>query len=68
MVLTKAGWDECKRRIIASNPATPGTDNVSADEIATSRQLILAGPAAAAEIDFYERDIEIKVRADEAWA
>lgn len=68
MVLTKAGWDECKRRIITSKAATSATDNVSADEIAASRQLILAGRAAAAEIEFYEQAFEIKVSADETMA
>lgn len=65
MVLTKAGWDECKRRIIASTAETFATDNVSIDEIATSRQLILAGRTAATrETPFYERSFEIKVSTD----
>jgi hypothetical protein len=69
MVLTKAGWDECKRRIVASKPVTFATENVSTDEIATSRQLILVGRTAAPrETPFYERSIEIKVSVDEAVA
>ena len=69
MVLTKAGWDECKRRIIASKAGASATDNVSTDEVTTSRQLILDGRAAAPrETPFYERSIEIKVSADEAMA
>jgi len=63
MVLTKAGWDECKRRITASKAGTAATDNISAYEIATHRRMILDGRAVAAEVEFYERSFEIKVRA-----
>lgn len=69
MVLTKAGWDECKRRTVPSNAATSSTDNVSTEQITTSRQLILAGRAATPqETPFYERSVEIKVSADETMA
>ncbi|WP_334170087.1 UvrD-helicase domain-containing protein [Zoogloea sp.] len=69
MVLTKSGWDECKRRIIPSKAATAATDNVSAEEITMSRQLILVGRAASPrEVIFYERSVEIRVSADKARA
>lgn len=65
MVLTKAGLDECKRRIIASKAATSATDNVSIDEITTSRRLVLTGRTAASrETPFYERSFEVKVSSD----
>ena len=60
MVLTKAGWDECKRRIIVSQAMTAATHNISADEITTHRRMILDGRADAAEIEFYERSFKIK--------
>lgn len=68
MVLTKAGLDECQRRVVfAMEGSSTATNNVTLSELATSRTLILHGPTVATKpTKFYERSFEVKIRTDEA--
>lgn len=70
MVLTKAGLDECQRRVVPNkDESSAATNNVASEELATSRTLILNGqPAATKPTKFYEHSFAVKMSADEATA
>ncbi|VVD64678.1 ATP-dependent DNA helicase Rep [Pandoraea pneumonica] len=71
MVLTKAGLDECGRRVSISKTSVPyeaaGTDSVTFAEVQASHAMILGGQGAAGQIaKFFERQFEIKPNAYDA--
>lgn len=61
MVLTKAGLDECRKRIEAGRSTSTTSTNVSTTDVAVTRNHILYGRAAASPTaKFSECSFEIK--------
>lgn len=63
MVLTKAGLDECKRRIAPGKAGAVPTQNVTLDEVSADRQRILRGYQVEPDTKFFERSFEINLKA-----
>ncbi|HGL6721407.1 UvrD-helicase domain-containing protein [Burkholderia contaminans] len=61
MVLTKAGLDECHRRVVSSKSILVAANHVLKEDVATSQQAILEGRTMGSAAEkFYERSFEVK--------